>query len=477
MAETIFEVLLRKLDTLTRDINDLKLIEFPVYVDGEGNGIDGRVAEWSDANTITAAKLIGPASNVLTLAAGGAYTLTIPATGTSALGAGTLTASTSNDATGATHTHAITASASPGGSASLLKTTAAGLLTLSALTVSTLTVGSKTLTLTRALTNEGSADGTLSWGGSYTLTIPATGTVALGQGTLTVSTSNSGGSAHTHAITTSSDPGSNARILASTSSGGLTLEALTVGSLTVPTSGTVARGAGTLTVSTSNSASGTDHTHAITSSYNPGAASSILKSSAAGGLNLQDLTVKGFTVPLGAGTLTVSSPNDYTANNHTHAITASSDVTGGSASILKSDSNGYLHVSVLEAGDQLGVNMWPPVQVADIAGACHATSFPTSSDRRLKTNIIPITDTLNKIKQVQPVYFEWNEQYENMGRGVQGEQQIGIIAQEMEAVFPQLVIKWDHPRKYKAIEYGRTVAVVWTAVKELLARVEALEGV
>ena len=54
---------------------------------------------------------------------------------------------------------------------------------------------------------------------------------------------------------------------------------------------TIARGAGTLTVATTNDVSVPAHTHAVTSSSNPGAASAILASTAGGGLTLQTLTL------------------------------------------------------------------------------------------------------------------------------------------------------------------------------------------
>ena len=50
-----------------------------------GTGTATRLAEWSDANTIAASTLIKTGAGVLTLDAGGAYTLTVPATGTAAL--------------------------------------------------------------------------------------------------------------------------------------------------------------------------------------------------------------------------------------------------------------------------------------------------------------------------------------------------------------------------------------------------------
>lgn len=55
----------------------------------DGSGTAGRLAQWSDADTLAASTLIKSGAGVLTLSAAGAYTLTIPATGTAALGSGT----------------------------------------------------------------------------------------------------------------------------------------------------------------------------------------------------------------------------------------------------------------------------------------------------------------------------------------------------------------------------------------------------
>jgi len=98
-----------------------------------GTGTAGRLAEWATASTLQASTLAKTGAGVLTLSAAGAYTLTVPATGTSALGAGTLTVATLNDVTGAAHLHAITSSSNPGAAASLLATDATGYLQLSSL--------------------------------------------------------------------------------------------------------------------------------------------------------------------------------------------------------------------------------------------------------------------------------------------------------------------------------------------------------
>jgi hypothetical protein len=80
------------------------------------------------------------------------------------------------------------------------------------------------------------------------------------------------------------------------------------------------------------------------------------------------------------------------------------------------------------------------------------------------------------------VAFDWNDDYEALGRST-GHREIGVIAQEVEAVFPELVTTWGEDA-YRAVDYGRLTGVLIEAVKELKAendalreRIEALEQV
>ncbi len=111
---------------------------------------------------------------------------------------------------------------------------------------------------------------------------------------------------------------------------------------------------------------------------------------------------------------------------------------------------------------------------ADIAGECHASSFPTSSDERLKTNVQPLASVLEKLQKVRGVSFDWNETYEQMGRST-GHREIGVIAQEVEKVFPELVTTWGE-ENYRAVDYSRFSAVLLEAAKEQQKTIAGLNG-
>lgn len=90
-----------------------------------------------------------------------------------------------------------------------------------------------------------------------------------------------------------------------------------------------------------------------------------------------------------------------------------------------------------------------------------------SSDERLKENVVLIEGALDKVKAMRGVEFDWiaNEEiHPNHGHD------LGVIAQEVEAVLPTLVQTRENG--YKAVKYDKMVAVLIEAVKELSAKVD-----
>jgi len=94
------------------------------------------------------------------------------------------------------------------------------------------------------------------------------------------------------------------------------------------------------------------------------------------------------------------------------------------------------------------------------------------SDARLKTNVLPLGNVLDKLQQVRGVSFEWNDQYRALG-GSSDRREIGVLAQEVEQVFPELVSVGEGD--YKRVDYDRLTAVLIEAVKELRKENDALK--
>jgi hypothetical protein len=131
----------------------------------------------------------------------------------------------------------------------------------------------------------------------------------------------------------------------------------------------------------------------------------------------------------------------------------------------------------IDSGGNVGIGVMNPSFALDVAGTAHASSFPTSSDARLKANVTQLINVLDKLEEVRGVSFDWNETYQSLGRST-GRREIGVIAQELEAAFPELVTRWGE-QGYRAVDYGRLAAVLIEAIKETRrengALVKALE--
>lgn len=100
-------------------------------------------------------------------------------------------------------------------------------------------------------------------------------------------------------------------------------------------------------------------------------------------------------------------------------------------------------------------------------GACGScTSCPSCSDKRFKKNIVPLTNALEKLDRIKGVYFNWNDTFKRVYNTTTSKRQIGLIAQDVEVVFPEVVEK-KGSKKYRAIYYDKLVSVLVEAVKEL----------
>ena len=98
---------------------------------------------------------------------------------------------------------------------------------------------------------------------------------------------------------------------------------------------------------------------------------------------------------------------------------------------------------------------------ATFTGTVTAGDFNTTSDARLKTDIKDIPDALNKVEALRGVYFTMD-----------GREQVGVIAQEVEAVVPELVN--TNQVGYKTVAYSNTVGLLIEAVKEQSKKIEEL---
>ena len=99
------------------------------------------------------------------------------------------------------------------------------------------------------------------------------------------------------------------------------------------------------------------------------------------------------------------------------------------------------------------------------------------SDKKLKDNIGQIKSGLEKVKKLRGVEFDWN------ATSRKGTKDIGVIAQEVEEVVPEVVSEkvpcvgefCGNTEKYKTVDYAKLVPVLIEAIKDLSEEVEELK--
>ncbi len=152
--------------------------------------------------------------------------------------------------------------------------------------------------------------------------------------------------------------------------------------------------------------------------------------------------------------------------------------------ILKNKNNSeQMSLTSNAIGGNTVLNIWNGLNVengATITGnlqvngdiSCTGT-FP-SSDQRLKKDIQPLgNNILGKIKSLEGVSYSWRKD-EFPKKNFSADQQIGLLAQELEEQFPALVKTGDDG--FKSVNYNGFTAVLLEAVKELNSKVEKLES-
>ena len=158
-----------------------------------------------------------------------------------------------------------------------------------------------------------------------------------------------------------------------------------------------------------------------------------------------------------------------TGGSTTQVLYNNGGTSAGSADMTFANGDGILTVERLNVGLSAGTNLTDGLIRAENDVIAFATS-----DRRLKENILPILNALDKVKQIQGVTFDWiplTKEQRKILHGNEGHD-IGVIAQEIEAILPELVTTRDNG--YKAVKYEKIVALLIEAIKEQQGEIDEL---
>ena len=96
-----------------------------------------------------------------------------------------------------------------------------------------------------------------------------------------------------------------------------------------------------------------------------------------------------------------------------------------------------------------------------------ADAWTTYSSRRWKTNIHPLEGALDKVMRLNGVNFDWIET---------GKHDIGLIAEEVGQIVPEIVAYEENGVDAKSVDYARLTALLIEAVKEQQKTIEQLKS-
>jgi hypothetical protein len=107
----------------------------------------------------------------------------------------------------------------------------------------------------------------------------------------------------------------------------------------------------------------------------------------------------------------------------------------------------------------------------DITATGNITGY--FSDDRLKTKLGKIEGALDKLCSLEGFYFEANQTAQDLGYTAKKE--VGVSAQSVQAVMPEVVSPAPIDPQYLTVDYARMVPLLIESIKELRAEIEALK--
>ncbi len=152
----------------------------------------------------------------------------------------------------------------------------------------------------------------------------------------------------------------------------------------------------------------------------------------------------------------------FSNNTVGHSIRPNGDIfsscSGGEALYLNRSTNDGGIVSIRRQGTQVGV----------ISVTTSGTTYSTTSDRRLKSNIEDAASASDKIDAIQVRQFDWNAD--------DSHQEYGLIAQELQPIEPMAVTGDADSDEMMGVDYSKLVPMLIKEIQELRGRVATLEA-
>ena len=166
----------------------------------------------------------------------------------------------------------------------------------------------------------------------------------------------------------------------------------------------------------------------------------------------------------------------------TDTNTVTTNVAGTGVSVSSGTGNSTISIGQAVATssnvqfNRLGVGLAAQSTDGRIDASNDIVAFSTS-DERLKENVKPLENALLKVSQLSGVEFDWKELSDEDKESIHSNvgHDVGVLAQEVEKVLPEVVTERD--TGYKAVKYEKIVPLLIEAIKDLKAEIEELKDI
>ena len=146
-----------------------------------------------------------------------------------------------------------------------------------------------------------------------------------------------------------------------------------------------------------------------------------------------------------------------------------SDSYGGAAALGIHTKNGGTNSFVVMQSGDVGIGTQDTNVELDVIGSIEYTGTITDvSDERLKENIEPIENALEKIQTINGVSFNMID--------IPEQKELGVIAQDVQKVFPEAVSFIDNEQEYLGVSYPMLIPALIEAIKEQQKQIEELQS-
>jgi hypothetical protein len=156
--------------------------------------------------------------------------------------------------------------------------------------------------------------------------------------------------------------------------------------------------------------------------------------------------------------LTSSKVATHPTNPSTYSMALGVDYATGAGYINVAGNSATQPVCLNTRGGSVGIGTTSPGYTLDVSGTVNATSYNATSDYRIKSNIIPLSDTSYSVDLLKPVTY--------MNKSI-GKQDIGFIAHEIQEQIPFLVNGEKDGSNNQSLNYTGLIGLLTKEIQDL----------